>query len=123
MTATDETVPDTGKYVAGDSARLELTVTDGDGGRKDLSGGRVRFALATAAGGEIVLEKSTTDGVSLTAPTDGEAEIRIAAGETTGLGEPTGRRYHLEVEVEDAAGERVTVTTGTWTIFEDTVSV
>jgi hypothetical protein len=122
MTTTDETIPASGRYVGGDSARIELTVRDGDGGRKDLSGASVRFVLATAPGGEIVLEKSTADAVRLTDPADGAVEIRVEAGETAGLGRPTGRRYHIEIEVTDAAGERVTVTTGTWTIFEDTIS-
>jgi hypothetical protein len=123
MTATDETVPDRGEeYIEGDTARLVVTVTDDAGDAVNLTGATAAFALARTRGGDPLVTKSTDGGgITLTDPANGELTITIDGADTADLGSPRGRRHYYEVTIRDGSGQTVTVTTGTWTIHEDTV--
>jgi hypothetical protein len=116
-------VPDDGRYVAGDSARITDTVyeTEAQDTPKDISGASVRFGLALYEGAEPLVEKQVGDGVTIINGPNGELQVTIDPDDTSGLGRPDGKEYHFEIEVEDAQGDVHTVTAGEWTIYSNTV--
>jgi hypothetical protein len=125
MTATDESVPGVGEdYIAGDTAQLVVTVTDDAGDPVTLTGATAAFALARTRGDDPVITKSTIDGgITLTDPANGELTVTVDGTDTADLGGPHGRRYYYEVTLGDETGQTATVTTGTWTIHEDTAQL
>jgi len=124
MTQTGIKIPDsTGRYVAGDDLRIEVTVTDGDSNNdpKDLTGAAAEFVVAPSRGDDPVLEKSTDDDIEIVDAAAGRLDIPIDGSDTQGLGGGRSRAYHVELEVRDAADNVATVLEGEWTIYQDTV--
>lgn len=106
---------------AGDAHDLDVTVEDDDGTLIDLTGADVEWLLfenELDADADAVLTKTgteggTTDGVTFTAPTNGELTVNIATGDTEGLvtwtdhGQTEAIYYHrLRVTI---GGDRATV--------------
>lgn len=125
MTETGIRLPDsTGRYVAGDDLRIEVTVTDGDSDTddpKDLTGAAVEFVVAPSRGSDPVLTKSTDGDITIVDAAAGRLDIPIDGSDTQGLGGGRSRTYHVELEVTDAADNVATVLEGEWTIYQDTV--
>jgi hypothetical protein len=124
MTQTGIRIPDsTGRYVAGDDLRIEVTVADGDSNNdaKDLTGAAAQFVVAPSRGADPVLTKSTDGDITIVDADAGRLDIPINGSDTQGLGGGRSRTYHVELEVTDAAGNVATVLEGEWTIYQDTV--
>lgn len=122
MTQTSQNLPTekTGKYVAGDTAVLEVTVEKDDGTTKDVTGANVEFALASYTGQESIVTKSVGNGITIVDGPNGRINVRIEDTDTVALGDANGRDYYYEIEVTDDTGDVATVTTGEWTIYPDT---
>jgi hypothetical protein len=122
MTEDNQYIPQDGRYVAGDSVTIEDTVyqSSAKSTRKDISGATITFGLSRYEGSPPLVEKTTSDGVTITDGPDGELAVDIDPTDTEDLGSPHGEEYHFEIEVDDGTDES-TVTTGTWVIHSDTV--
>lgn len=109
------------RFFAGDTAKLNDTITKDDGSAKDITGATVNFALADYPGDEPHIEKdSSTNDVSITDGLNGEVTVTLNPSDTEDLGDADGIEYHYEIEVTDASSNVGTVTAGTFTIHADT---
>lgn len=114
MTATNQSVDD---HFSGDTLRITVTVTDGDGNPYDLTGARIDWVLAPTPGGDAHVEKSTADGsITITDAAAGEFRVDLAPSDTQ---DRSGSYYH-EAELEDSNGNEATILTGRFVIKEDT---
>ena len=113
MTNTDQLL----RLTSGDTARLEVVVTDDLGSPKDISGASIRWALTDRRGTSTILEKTVGDGITITAPDAGEFEVLVDPADTADLS----GRYRHEAEVTDAYGNVSTVLSGTATITADAI--
>lgn len=96
--------------VAGDTAKLTVSVTDPTGAPLDLTGATIRWAMGRGVGIPPLLEKSSEDN-SITI--NGTSfDINLDPLDTQNL---RGAFYH-EAEITDASGEVSTVMTGTATV-------
>lgn len=122
MTRTNQDIPTDydGRYFAGDSAVLDVTIENDDGSPKDISGADVAFALSEYEGHDPIITKDTTDGIRIVDVENGRIKVTIESSDTEDLGDADGTDYHYEIVVRDSGGKVATVTTGTWTIYEDT---
>lgn len=90
----------------GDYHELIITVVDEDGVVADLSGYSAVWCLYGQTEGNIVLTKTTSDGITITG---GQITIELENVDTENL---TPRIYGHQCEVEDIMGRHSTVTTG-----------
>ena len=123
MTRSNQNLPrEDDRYIAGDTATLEVAVMNESGDPKDLTGADVVFALAEYPSQDPLIEKTIGSGVDIVAPADGRLDVRISGSETSELGTARGQDYYYEITIRDGASEEATVTTGEWTIHADTAS-
>ncbi|MDB9247463.1 hypothetical protein PN419_00380 [Halorubrum ezzemoulense] len=122
MTETDQSLPTerNDEYVAGDTALVELTITNSNGNPKQLGGAEIVFALAEYRGADPLVTKTTDDGITIVDAENGRVDIRVSGNDTATLGSADGTNYYYEIEVTDDSGDVSTVTTGEWTIYADT---
>lgn len=104
-------------YVAGDSLRIDATVTE-DGSAKDLEGATINFGVGEDYGSQLELQDSNS-GVTtnITSAADGELEVVIDKGVTDDMP----GYWVYEIEIEDASGQSVTVVRGDLEISNDLV--
>lgn len=120
MTKINQSVPNGGdeRYIAGDTAVLDLEVTKDDGSAKDLAGADIKFTLSAYAGADSLVSKNNSNSdINVIDAANGKVEIRVDGDETKGFGDSTGENYYYEIKVRDDTGDINTVTTGTWTIY------
>lgn len=98
----------------GDSRLVNITVVDEYASPLDISSVQVNWIMYKRNPDNPVLQKTTTSGVVLTAPTSGILTIHLAPADTLNL---LGRFYH-ECEITDISGNVSTVTEGSVTIFK-----
>lgn len=104
----------------GDDETLEITVGDGSGGSKDLSGASIDWGLRKYPDGQDLISKSVSGGgITITDEPGGVFEVDLDPSDTNSL-EIDGRSgdFYHEAVVTDSAGNVSTVTTGTATIRE-----
>lgn len=106
-------------FISGDSAIINVTIGDGSGSSKDLSGSSVTFRLSVNRGGTILIEKTEADDINIVDAANGELEIVFEPSDTADLGTPNGRTYIYEIEVTDSSGTVSTVTIGGMKIKAD----
>lgn len=98
---------------SGDSKVLEVAVTDVDDEAVVLTGATINYVLQKSSrGGQAIISKSTTDGISITNALAGKFEITIDASDTADL---AGDYYH-ECQVTDSSSNVSTIFVGTVTI-------
>jgi hypothetical protein len=122
MTETNQHLPTQtdDRYIAGDSAVINATITLTDSNDTNLSNASIRFVLARYAGDSPVVEKTLADGITIVDTANGEIAVHIDGADTEGIGERDGGDYYYEIEVTDSTGDVATVTTGTWVIYPNT---
>ncbi len=126
MTRINQDIPNSGdeRYVAGDSCVIEVTVRDGDGNVMNLTDVDVAFAVADYPGATTRIEKTSVDNdVSVVDAVNGTVEVTIHPSDTEHLGAPRGEPYHYEISIRDTSDNEAVVTTGEWTIYDDTASL
>ncbi len=123
MTRSNQNLPvEDDRYVAGDTATVELTVEKDDGSPKDLNGSDIVFAVAEYPSGNVLIKKTDDDDIDVVDAEKGRVDIRIRSSDTKSLGNPNGYQYYYEITVRDNRDKVVTVTTGVWEIYADTAS-
>jgi len=109
------------QYHAGNTLYLQPTVRSQDNRVIDITGATAIWVLyddPAAPFESAAVEKSTADGgIRLTNPTNGELEIEIAAGDTTGLGAEGGQVWDHRCDLIDDGGDRATIFHGELTIY------
>lgn len=99
----------------GDTKVLKVTVLDEDGNAVNITGVDIRWWMAKNVkklDADVLIKKSTTDGISITDGPNGKFEVTIEPEDTETL--KAGSYYH-EAEVDDA-GVISTVMTGKATL-------
>lgn len=97
----------------GDDKIIRVTVVDGQGQPKDLTGLQTaRYHVAKSRNGPRRIEKSLGEGITVTHPTQGQMDIVIKAADT----EMLKGAYSHELELVDFAGHTATVMGGTFTV-------
>jgi len=123
MTRSNQNLPvEDDRYVAGDTAILELTIEKDNGDPKNLNGSDIVFAVAEYPSGNVLIRKTDGDGIDIVDAENGRVDIRIKSSDTESLGNPNGYQYYYEITVRDNKDEVVTVTTGVWEMYADTAS-
>lgn len=125
MTKTNQTLPSDNneRYIAGDTATIEVTVTDDSGDGKDLEGANIVFAVSEYPSKEPVIRKTdSTNDIEVIAASKGRFNVNIGGNETENLGSADGEKYYYEIAIRDDSGKEVTVTTGEWKIYANTAS-
>ena len=121
MTVSNQTIPQEGtEYIAGNTATIELTINDEDGGPRNLQGADVTFTLAEYRGSSVIFKKELGDGIELVDAESGRVDIHVSEDDTKDLGGTKGKDYHFEVTVTDDVDDVVTVATGKWKIYTST---
>ena len=100
---------------SGDSKKLNITVTDGAGAAKDLTGATMIWRLAVRKHATSEISKATASGIAFVSEVSGIAQVTIDPADTAGL---DGDYYH-EAQVTDSSGDIETVMVGTATIIGD----
>jgi hypothetical protein len=108
------------KYIAGDTAVINATITLTDSDDTDLSNVSINFVLARYAGDSPIIEKTLSDGINITDVENGEIAIKIDSSDTDGIGKIDGGDYYYKIKITDSVGDVATVTTGEWTIYSNT---
>lgn len=93
----------------GDYKQIIITVLDENGEPLDLTGYSAIWCMHVQTLNDIVITKTTSDGITISNPTSGELEIELEAVDTESL---SARVYGHQCEIEDILGRHATVTTG-----------
>ena len=93
---------------AGDDFNIDVTVNDSDGTAVDITGATIIFGLSLVARGETILDKDTTNGITITNGPSGLFRIALLAADTANL---IPRKYYYEIKVV-LSGVRDTVLFG-----------
>jgi len=99
----------------GATKTIGVTITDDADVPVDLTGHKVKWALARVVEGPTLIAKSSTEGttaVEITGSTLGEVDIKLSSTDTSGM---YGVFYH-EVEITDSGGNITNVLRGHATI-------
>lgn len=125
MTEINENIPTTkkDKYIAGDTALLKVDVTLEDSDGDSLIDTDIMFVLSAKSGGKPIIKKTLNNGIQITDADAGKFEIEINPEDTESIGKTDGYGYYYEISIEDSNGDIATVTTGTWTIYDDTAKL
>ena len=110
-----------GEYTAGDDFLLTVTVVDENGDAVNISGATCRFTLTPWFKRTAVVSTEVTPATAtatITSEAGGIYTVAIAAADTEDL---LGV-YYVESEVEDSAGDIVTVHRGQITILRNRVA-
>lgn len=109
------------EYHAGNTFYIRPTVRDSQSRIVNITGATAIWILysdPSAPFESAEVEKTTADGsVRLTNPANGEFEIEIEAGDTTGLGEEGGRTWYHRCDLIDGTGDRSTIFHGEIPIY------
>lgn len=114
MTATGQNF----EMYQGDDKILRVTVLDDDDNAVDITGTTIAWGIYRRTQGNIVLNKNTSSGISLTAPGSGIFEINLIRANTLSL---QGRYLH-EAEMTDLNGNHSTLFTGTVLIHKSLIN-
>lgn len=118
MTDTNQTIgSDSDPLFGGDTATLEVTVTDASDSAFDLStAASLDFEVFRDALGDGTADLDYDDGdaaLSVTGGSNDVVEVALSQSDTQGLAPDRGlTTYHWRVRVTDADGDRDTVATG-----------
>lgn len=119
MTKSNQRIPSEGeKFIAGDTADLNVTIETTSGQRKDLANQSVKFQLHDRPGGTVRIEKTTNDDITILNADEGEVVVHLSSSDTEGLGSPSGKNYYYTIELENQE-TKATVTTGFFEIHSD----
>lgn len=105
------------EIVQGDTANLNITVTD-KSGSKILSGSTIKWVLWDDIAQLALLTKVTGAGITITSPLAGQFTVALEPADT--LTVPPGKYSH-ECEVTDASGNVSTVLVGAVTIQQSRI--
>lgn len=108
MTATGQNF----SIYAGDTCAVTITVLDEDGDPKSIIGSTINWVAYH--GDTVYLTKTTSSGITLSDPANGEFEISFVPADTESMGIGA---YTHEAEVTDSSGNVSTVTVGTMTVL------
>lgn len=93
----------------GDDKELVITVRDNAGALVDLTGYSAVWCVHIRTPDNIVLEKTTSDGITIPTPGNGQLIVEIDGTDTAEL---LPRNYDHQCEVEDPSGHHTTVSVG-----------
>lgn len=99
------------EIVAGDTVKINISVTDQNNAAVDLTNATVTWLLYKNLN-DTAVSKSTTTGITITNVRGGVFQISLTAADTQNLA----GMYTHAAKVTDALGNAITVTTGTATI-------
>lgn len=103
----------------GDTKTLTYTIKDANDAIVDLTGGTAKWEAARSVNSATKdIQKSTSSGIAIMAPTSGILVVTIDPADTASLG--VGGYYH-ELEFTDASGRVSTVATGRMTLKEELI--
>lgn len=112
-------------FYAGNPRSYTFTIADEDnpGSALNLSGMTARFALSKFTSSNVysvvaVLEKTTSDGITITGAGTGQLRVDLVPADTSALAGD----YYFELEIVDASSNPVVVATGTLTILRNVVN-
>jgi len=92
---------------SGDTKTINVTVEDSSGDAKDITGSTIKWRLYIDSDTSTAkVSKDTTDGITLTDPTNGVFQISIAAADTSALDPGS---YTQECELTDSASKVHTI--------------
>jgi hypothetical protein len=120
MTATIE-------LVRGDSAEYAIAVTT-DEGPQEITGAELTFTAKTSllASGEVVIEKTIGDGITVDDAVEGLATLAIAPEDTSGMtlmetsrGQFFAPTLYWDLQLKDLAGNIYTLNSGTMVVRGD----
>lgn len=98
-------------YYAGDTLRLDVSVTDDADQVVNLTGATIEWKLIDYK--TVLLSKSTSAGISITDPLNGEFRVNINGSETQDLQ----GTYRHEARVTDSTGNVSTVFVGSFSVI------
>lgn len=98
---------------AGDDKTLQVRVTDPDGEAVNLTAAAIKWQCARSLGKASVIFKSTSSGITLTDPADGQFEVTLEDGDTEDLA----GTYQHEAQVTFSDGTISTVLSGTMKVI------
>lgn len=88
-------------FVAGDDVVLEITATDSDGDAVDITACTINFEMQrNVTDSEVVISKSTVDGITITDGTNGVMQVVLTNTDTADLS----GTYYYEIKVTDLSG-------------------
>lgn len=116
MTHFNQDIPDFGRFVAGDTLVVNISVVDGDGAAYDLSNvNAARFVISEYPGSTPVVEATLGSGVVVSDPVGGVLRITVDSADTETL---SGDYVH-ETEITEIGGRVSTVSRGELSVVYD----
>lgn len=97
------------QLVRGDTAVLNVTITDNTGAAFNLTGYTIKFTAIGAA----TITKNTTSGITITDATGGKATITLSSTDTAIVGQ-----YQFDIEISDST-HKYTVLISSFQIHDD----
>lgn len=102
----------------GDDKILRVTVLDDDDNAVDITGATIAWGVYRRTPETVILTKTTSSGISLTAPGSGIFEINLIRGNTLNLR----GIYNHEAEMIDLNNNHSTILTGIVEIYKSLIN-